>query len=124
MKEENKKSNNVSFKVISSNQKVENDKERIKSKFNFNISRNSTISSFNKKQQSSLTTQQNSCLFSDKLQKIKKKIIQNNQNCNKNNRPFSTQKAKKSIQKIKGSLNSKKSKIFNNYSKGKEKNSN
>ena len=77
MKEENKKSTNISFKVISPNQKVENDKERIISKFNFNISRNSTISSFNKKQQSSLTTQQNSCLFSDKLQKIKKKNYSN-----------------------------------------------
>ena len=48
MKDEKKLSNNnnVSFKFISSNQKVENDKERIKSKFNFNISRtsnNSTI---------------------------------------------------------------------------------
>ena len=68
--------NNSSFTVISQNQKVENDKERIKSKFNFNISRTSTISSANKR--SSLTTQQNSCLVSEKLNKIKKKIIDQN----------------------------------------------
>ena len=29
--------NNISYKIISDNQKIENDKERIKSKFNFNI---------------------------------------------------------------------------------------
>ena len=72
MKNENKLlKNNVSYKVISKNQKVENDKERIISRFNFNISRTSTNSSALK--QSSLLTQQNSCLFSDKIEKIKKK---------------------------------------------------
>ena len=96
MKNEKKLSNNnVSYKVISQNQKVENDKERIRSKFNFNISRTSTNSSALK--QSSLATQQNSCLFSDKLQKIKNKI---NHQKNIKNRPFSTQKAKKSIKRI------------------------
>jgi len=108
-------SNNVSFKVISQNQKVENDKERIKSKFNFNISRTSTNSSAIK--QSSLTTQQNSCIFSDKLQKIKNKI--NNKILNKISRPNSTQKAKKSIKKI--NINDKKSKQYIK-SKSKEKN--
>ena len=97
MKDEKKLSNNnnVSFKLISNNQKVENDKERIKSKFNFNISRTSTNSSVFK--QSSLATQQNSCLFSEKLQKIKNKIIhQNHQKIS-----YTTQKAKKSKKKIK-----------------------
>ena len=124
MTEENKKpnTNNVSFKVISPNQKVENDKERIKSKFNFNISRTSTNSSAHKKQQSSFTTQQNSCLFSDKLQKIKRKIMNQNNQIININRPFSTQKAKKSTQKIKQSSNNKKSNFYN-HSKEKEKNS-
>ena len=98
-------SNNVSFKLISQNQKVENDKERIKSKFNFNISRTSTNSSAIK--QSSLTTQQNSCIFSDKIQKIKNKIIYQNNNklSNKNTGPNTTQKAKKTIKKINDSNN-------------------
>lgn len=100
MKNEKKNSsnNNVSFIVISPNQKVQNDKERIKSKFNFNISRTSTNSSVIK--QSSLATQQNSCLFSDKLQKIKNKINQQNKQISNKNRPNSTQKAKKRINKI------------------------
>ena len=100
MKNENKIiNNNISFRVISQNQKVENDKERIKSKFNFNISRTSTNSSVNKG--SSFTTQQNSCLLSDKLSKIKKKIIfQNNKIANMNNRPFSSSKKSNTLNKI------------------------
>ena len=102
-------SNNVSFKLISQNQKVQNDKERIKSKFNFNISRTSTNSSAIK--QSSLTTQQNSCIFSDKIQKIKNKIIHQNNNklSNKNTSPNTTQKAKKTIKIINDSTNNKQS---------------
>ena len=78
MKNEKKNfsNNNVSFIVISPTQKIQNDKERIKSKFNFNISRTSTNSSVIR--QSSLATQQNSCLFYDKSQKIKNKINQQN----------------------------------------------
>ena len=52
--------NNVSYKIISDNQKIENDKERIKSKFNFNISRTSTNSSAIK--QSNIPTQKNSII--------------------------------------------------------------
>ena len=106
MKDEKKLSNNnnVSFKLISSNQKVENDKERIKSKFNFNISRTSTNSSVFK--QSSLATQQNSCLFSEKLQKIKNKIIhQNHQKIS-----YTNQKAKKSKKKLNSDISKKNSK--------------
>ena len=109
MKNERKlPNNNVSYIIISNNQKVENDQERIKSRFNFNISRTSTNSSAIK--QSSLNTQQNSCLLSDKIQKIKNKINQNTQILKKN-RPYSTQKTKKTIKKI---YNNK------NLSKGKE----
>ncbi len=55
--------NKISYKIISAYQKVENDKERIKSKFNFNISRTSTNSSVLKQSKhSSLPTQQNSII--------------------------------------------------------------
>lgn len=69
--------NNISYKIISPNQKVENDKERIKSKFNFNISRTSTNSSVLK--QSSLPTQQNSMIKIKNKTKIKDKILQQNE---------------------------------------------
>ena len=69
--------NNISYKIISPNQKVENDKERIKSKFNFNISRTSTNSSVLK--QSSLPTQQNSIIKNKNKTKIKDKILQQNE---------------------------------------------
>ena len=69
--------NNISYKIISQNQKVENDKERIKSKFNFNISRTSTNSSVLK--QSSLPTQQNSMIKIKNKTKIKDKILQQNE---------------------------------------------
>ena len=68
--------NNISYKIISQYQKVENDKERIKSKFNFNISRTSTNSSIFK--QSSLPTQKNSIIIQNKKKKIKNKILQQN----------------------------------------------
>ena len=71
--------NNISYKIISPYQKVENDKERIKSKFNFNISRTSTNSSMFK--QSSIPTQKNSIvnhMNHNKKQKIKNKILQQN----------------------------------------------
>ena len=95
----NTNDNNASFKAISKYQKVENDKERIKSKFNFSISRTSSISSANKI--SSLTTQQNSCLVSDKIHKIKNKIkIQNFKILTSNTRPYSCKREKTSIKKI------------------------
>ena len=50
----------IEYKIISTNQKIENDKERIKSKFNFNISRTSTNSSAIK--QSNIPTQKNSII--------------------------------------------------------------
>ena len=78
----------ISYKMISKEQKLENDKERLKSKFNFNLSRTST-----------LTTQQNSFIFSDNLKKFKSKITPNINKTNK--RPYSTQKIKKKVQKIK-----------------------
>ena len=64
--------NNISYKIISPYQKIENDKERIKSKFNFNISRTSTNSSVYKN--STLPTQKNSRIYHN----IKKKILQQN----------------------------------------------
>ena len=96
----NTNDNNASFKAISKYQKVENDKERIKSKFNFTISRTSSRSSANKL--SSLTTQQNSCLISDKIHKIKNKIkIQNFKILTSSTRPYSCKREKTSIKKIK-----------------------
>ena len=96
----NTNDNNASFKAISKYQKVENDKERIKSKFNFSISRTSSRSSANKL--SSLTTQQNSCLISDKIHKIKNKIkIQNFKILTSSTRPYSCKREKTSIKKIK-----------------------
>ena len=56
--------NNISYKIISPFQKIENDKERIKSKFNFNISRTSTNSSVFI--QSSMPTQKNSIIIHNK----------------------------------------------------------
>ena len=69
--------NNISYKIISTNQKIENDKERIKSKFNFNISRTSTNSSAIK--QSSVPTQQNSFVAGNKHFQIRDKLIQTNE---------------------------------------------
>ena len=68
--------NSISYKIISANQKIENDKERIKSKFNFNITRSSTNSSAIKR--SSLPTQQNSIITTNKNLKINDNICQNN----------------------------------------------
>ena len=68
--------NNISYKIISPYQKIENDKERIKSKFNFNISRTSTNSSILK--QSSIPTQKNSIAINNKKHKIINKILQQN----------------------------------------------
>lgn len=68
--------NNISYKIISPYQKVENDKERIKSKFNFNISRTSTNSSILK--QSSIPTQKNSIVTHSKKHKIINKLLQQN----------------------------------------------
>ena len=68
--------NNISYKIISPYQKIENDKERIKSKFNFNISRTSTNSSILK--QSSIPTQKNSIAINNKKHKIINKILQKN----------------------------------------------
>ena len=70
--------NNVSYKIISENQKIENDKERIKSKFNFNISRTSTNSSAIK--QSNIPTQKNSIIIANKNFKTKDELLQNNEN--------------------------------------------
>ena len=67
--------NNISYKIISPYQKIENDKERIKSRFNFNISRTSTNSSIFK--QSSLPTQKNS-IIGNKKNNIKNKLLQQN----------------------------------------------
>ena len=69
--------NKISYKIISAYQKVENDKERIKSKFNFNISRTSTNSSVLKQSKhSSLPTQQNSIICHKKNNSnIKKKLL-------------------------------------------------
>ncbi len=91
--------NNVSYRLISRNQKVENDKERIKSKFNFNITRTSTNSSANK--HSSFASQQNSYFISDKMNKIKNKIqFKNSSLLNKNIRPFSCKRGKDEKKKI------------------------
>ena len=117
MKNEKKLSNNnnVSFKLISNNQKIENDKLRIKSKFNFNLSRTSTNTTVF---HSSLTTQQNSCLFSDKIQKIKNKINHHNNQMLNQKISYSTQKAKKSIKKLNSNINQK-----SNYSNENEESS-
>ena len=64
---------NISYKIISQNQKVENDKERIKSKFNFNISRTSTNSSVYK--QSSLPTNKNTIKKNNKRYKMREKFL-------------------------------------------------
>ena len=91
--------NNVSFRLISRNQKVENDKERIKSKFNFNITRTSTNSSANKR--SSFASQQNTNFISDKMNKIKNKIkFKNSKIMNKNIRPFSCKRGNDEKKKI------------------------
>ena len=91
--------NNVSYRLISRNQKVENDKERIKSKFNFNITRTSTNSSANKR--SSFASQQNTYFISDKINKIKNKIkFKNSKIINQNIRPFSCKRGKEEKKKI------------------------
>ena len=75
--------NNISYKLISPNQKIENDKERIKIKFNFNISRTSTNSSANK--QSSVPTQKNSLIITNKNFKLNDNFIKINDKKNINN---------------------------------------
>ena len=75
--------NNISYKLISPNQKIENDKERIKLKFNFNISRSSTNSSANK--QSSVPTQTNSIIIANKNFKLGENLIKINDKKNINN---------------------------------------
>ena len=75
--------NNISYKLISPNQKIENDKERIKIKFNFNISRTSTNSSANK--QSSVPTQKNSLIITNKNFKLNENFIKLNDKKNINN---------------------------------------
>ena len=75
--------NNISYKLISPNQKIENDKERIKLKFNFNISRSSTNSSANK--QSSVPTQTNSIIIANKNFKLGENLIKINNKKNINN---------------------------------------
>ena len=75
--------NNISYKLISPNQKIENDKERIKIKFNFNISRTSTNSSANK--QSSVPTQQNSLVITNKNFKLNENFKKINEKKNINN---------------------------------------
>ena len=74
--------NNISYKLISPNQKIENDKERIKIKFNFNISRTSTNSSANK--QSSVPTQQNSLVITNKNFKLNENFLKINDKKNIN----------------------------------------
>ena len=71
MNDENfQKNSKISFQVISYFQKMENDKERIRKRFNFNISRTSTNSSgYNK---SLLPTQQTSSIFGINQNKFKK----------------------------------------------------
>ena len=92
--------NNISYKIISDNQKIENDKERIKSKFNFNISRTSTNSSAIK--QSSLPTQQNSIIIMNKNFKLKDNFLQNNEKkFIKNTNPKSSKNIMKSNEKNK-----------------------
>jgi len=125
--------NNVSFKHISRNQKIENDKERIKSKFNFNISRTSTNSSANKR--SSFASQQNSYFISDKMNKVKNKIkFKNSKIMNKNIRPFSCKRGSYEKKKInftarrlndtKISLSQNKRNKNNNLSESKERKNN
>ena len=74
--------NNISYKLISPNQKIENDKERIKLKFNFNISRTSTNSSANK--QSSVPTQKNSLVIANKNFKLNENFLKLNDKKNIN----------------------------------------
>ena len=69
--------NNISYKLISPDQKIENDKERIKLKFNFNISRTSTNSSANK--HSSVPTQQNSVVIANKNFKLGENLLKTNE---------------------------------------------
>ena len=69
--------------IISEKEKIENDKERIKTKFKFNISKTSTNSSAIK--QSSLQTQKNSRANTKKNLKLKENFLQINDKKNKNN---------------------------------------
>ena len=98
--------NNISYKIISPFQKIENDKERIKSKFNFNISRTSTNSSVFK--QSSMPTQKNSIIIHNKKQKIKNKLLNHNNHDIKPFRPKSTINKKIHISKNNNSMSNKK----------------
>ena len=75
MKEE-KDNNSAIYQVITKNQKIENDKERIRSKFNFNVARTSKTTNFGK---SILQTQQKSNALINKDKKFQKSI--NNLNC-------------------------------------------
>ena len=80
------KNNKFSFQVISYFQKMENDKERIRKRFNFNMSRTSTNSSGCDK--SFLPTQQTSSIFGTSKNKLKKI------NCNDKNKNKSKSKTK------------------------------
>ena len=93
---------NISYKIISPYQKIENDKERIKTKFNFNISRTSTNSSIFK--QSSMPTQKNSIIIRKKNQKIKNKLLIHNNLDIKPFRPKSTINKKMDISKNNNSM--------------------
>ena len=109
--------NKISYKIISPYQKVENDKERIKSKFNFNISRTSTNSSVFK--QSSLPTQQNTIIFHNKNNNIKNKLLQqkDNQLNISNYRPKSTINIKNNKNNNNMSNKFKKTSVANSQSK-------
>ena len=104
---------NISYKIISPYQKIENDKERIKTKFNFNISRTSTNSSIFK--QSSMPTQKNSIIIRNKNQKIKNKLLNHNNLDIKPFRPKSTINKKIDIAKNNNSMGN--NKILNGPSK-------
>ena len=104
---------NISYKIISPYQKIENDKERIKTKFNFNISRTSTNSSIFK--QSSMPTQKNSIIIRNKNQKIKNKLLIHNNLDIKPFRPKSTINKKIDIAKNNNSMGN--NKILNGPSK-------
>ena len=88
--EKEKYNNSISYQVISNNQKIENDKERIRSKFNFNISKTSKSTNFMK---SPIVMQKKPVVFVDKVKNLKK-----NKN-NINNIPKRSQSIKINIMK-------------------------
>ena len=113
--------NNISYKIISPYQKIENDKERIKSKFNFNISRTSTNSSILK--QSSIPTQKNSIVIHNKKHKIINKILQQNgkkMNITHQYRPKSTNMNKNRTSNKSMDMSNISNSKHNNRSKGSE----